>query len=107
MPSNKGKKRIGTILTQVRMPGELVKSIDFLVEKGIFQSRSDFLFEATRMLLARYSKGSPVREAVALAGKTPLKPEKKLLNEKQRKAILDHFKGLTALEVCEWSKNRL
>ena len=108
MTSNSEKKKgIGTILTQVRMPGELVRSIDALVEKGIFQSRSDFIFEATRMLLARYLKGNPVREAVALAGKPPLKPERKLLSDEQRKAVLDYFKGLTALEVCEWSRNRI
>ena len=43
-------------LISVRIPDELLKEVDYLVEKGVFQSRAEAIRYALRIMLQQYKK---------------------------------------------------
>jgi Arc/MetJ-type ribon-helix-helix transcriptional regulator len=51
-----------TTMISVKIPVALVDGIDRLIQAGLFQSRSDALREAIRMLLVKYGEVALKRE---------------------------------------------
>lgn len=104
---DKGKR--GNILTQVRVPANLLELIDKLIEKGVFQSRTDFLLQSIRLLISRYFPESVVKTTInrALRVKTTTKAYSRILSEGERTEIAEFFAGVDALEVSMWSRERL
>lgn len=105
----KGKSKRENILTQVRVPADLLGLIDKLVEKGVFQSRTDFLLESIRLLITRYFPESAVKTAInrTLKGKATSKPYTRILSEGERRKIVEFFADKDASEVSMWSRERL
>jgi len=50
------KYRVKSIVMSIKMPLSLVEEIDKMVERGLYQNRSDFVREAVRRLITEYKR---------------------------------------------------
>lgn len=105
----KVKSKRENILTQIRVPADLLSLIDKLVEKGVFQSRTDFMLESIRLLITRYFPESAIKTTIhrTLRGKAISKPYTRILSERERRKIVEFFANKDASEVSMWSRERL
>ncbi|OQA60115.1 MAG: putative nickel-responsive regulator [Euryarchaeota archaeon ADurb.Bin294] len=53
-----------TILVQIRMPEQLVRTIDSLQDQGIYTSRTEVIMDGVRRLVNAYQTSDPLKQAV-------------------------------------------
>jgi len=103
-----------TRLIQIRIPEDLLRKIDHLLEKGMYRSRSEFILDATRRFIEKSMPSSPLESFIQryLMGKVePIQESEKTIGELFRKVRADvnwrkRF-GETPEEVMDKSRKRL
>lgn len=81
-----------TRLIQIRIPEDLLKKIDYLLEKGMYRSRSEFILDATRRFIEKSMPSSPLESFIQryLMGKVePTQESEKTISELFRKVQAD------------------
>ena len=53
-----------TILVQIRMPEQLVRTIDSLQDQGMYTSRTEVIMDGVRRLVNAYQTSDPLKQAV-------------------------------------------
>jgi len=81
-----------TRLIQIRIPEDMLRKIDRLLEKGMYRSRSEFILDATRRFIEKSMPSSPLESFIhryLMKKVKPTRESEKTINELFRKVQAD------------------